>query len=110
MAPSVKDLKSPINNKDLIDFLEANHNIMIFGDSDAKKPVRSLVNEFGVEFDSVGYELRDYTADSITGDNILYSRNFFEPFKTSSKGIFTTNSDKPIAFTGGVGQVVDSNN
>ena len=47
------DLRSPISNKDLIEFLEANHNVMIFGDVDVKKPIRALVNEFGVEFENV---------------------------------------------------------
>ena len=63
MAPAVKgnlvyltpiiELRSPATNKELIEYLEANHNLMIFGDSDAKKPVRSLVNEFGTEFEAV---------------------------------------------------------
>lgn len=47
------DLKNPIATKDLIEFLEANHNLMVFGDSDVKRPVRNLVNEFGVEFENV---------------------------------------------------------
>jgi len=39
-------------NKELIEYLEANHNLMIFTDAEAKKPVRLLVNEFGVELES----------------------------------------------------------
>jgi len=46
-------LRTPLTNKDLIEFLEANKNIMIFGDIDAAKPIRSLVNEFGVEFENI---------------------------------------------------------
>jgi hypothetical protein len=46
-------LRTPLTNKDLIEFLEANKNIMIFGDTDAAKPIRSLVNEFGVEFENI---------------------------------------------------------
>lgn len=42
-----------MTNKDLVEFLQANHNIMIFGDNDSKKPIRTLVNEFGVEFENV---------------------------------------------------------
>lgn len=45
-------MRSPITNKDLIEYLEANHNLMIFADAEAKKPVRMLVNEFGIEFES----------------------------------------------------------
>jgi Oligosaccharyltransferase 48 kDa subunit beta len=38
----------------------------------------------------------------------VYSKNFFEPFTSTSKGIFSE-SEKPIAFSG-VGQIIDSNN
>jgi hypothetical protein len=37
--------------RELIEYLEANHNMMIFADAEAKKPVRLLVNEFGVDFE-----------------------------------------------------------
>jgi hypothetical protein len=47
------DLKSPLTSKDLIQFLEADHNILIFGENDAKKPIRGLVNEFGMEIENV---------------------------------------------------------
>lgn len=65
MAPSVRgkvslsltitiiDLKSPISNKDLIEFLEANHNMMIFLDTDSRKSLKMLANEFGVDFENV---------------------------------------------------------
>jgi len=52
VCQSSVELKSPLLNKDLIEYLEANHNLMIFADAEAKKPVRLLVNEFGVEFES----------------------------------------------------------
>jgi hypothetical protein len=53
MAPSVRDLKSPNSEKDLIDFVEANHNIMIFGDIDSRKAIRSLFNDFGADLENV---------------------------------------------------------
>ncbi len=40
--------------------------------------------------------------------NVVYSNNFFEPFTTTSKGIFSK-SERSIAFSG-VGQVLDANN
>jgi hypothetical protein len=40
--------------------------------------------------------------------NVVFSKNFFEPFTTTSKGIFSQ-SEKPIAFSG-VGQVLDPSN
>ena len=65
MAPAVKgkqnkkliddniDLRTPVSQKELIEFLDANHNLMIFSDSDVKRPVRELANKFGVEFENV---------------------------------------------------------
>ena len=47
------DLKSPINSKDLIQFVDANHNLMIFADAESRKSMRSLANEFGVDFENV---------------------------------------------------------
>lgn len=44
-------MKSPLMPRELIEYLEANHNMMIFADAEAKKPVRLLVNEFGVDFE-----------------------------------------------------------
>lgn len=45
------ELRTPIDPKDLITFLEANHNLMIFADAESKRPIRQLANEFGVEFE-----------------------------------------------------------
>lgn len=50
MAPSIKDMRSPISQSDLIQYLEANHNIMVVADEDTKMPLRSFVNNFGVDF------------------------------------------------------------
>ena len=40
---------------------------------------------------------------------MIYSRNLFEPFTSTSKGIFSQ-SEKPVAFTGGVAQIIDPEN
>jgi hypothetical protein len=56
-------MRSPINNKDLIEYLEANHNLMIFADAEAKKPVRVLVNEFGIEFENAVSGIRGILCD-----------------------------------------------
>ena len=45
------ELRTPIDPKDLITFLEANHNLMVFADAESKRPIRQLANEFGVEFE-----------------------------------------------------------
>jgi len=51
------ELKSPVDPKDLITFLEANHNLMVFADAESKRPIRQLANEFGVEFEAAVSEI-----------------------------------------------------
>ena len=51
--------------------------------------------------------MRDHTSRN-DGENLVYSRNLFEPFTTASKGIFTQ-PKSGIAYSG-VGQVIDTNN
>lgn len=110
MAPSIRDLRSPISNKDLIEFLEANHNMMVFLDTDSRKSLKMLANEFGVDFENVGYQLQDHESvySKPHDENVVFSSNFFEPFKTTSKGIFTI-PKKPIAFSG-IGHIIDPSN
>jgi len=110
MAPSVKELRNPITISDLKAYLEANHNLLIFGDTDAKKPIRSLVNEFGMEFENAGYEARDYNSDLQYDKekNVVFSKNLFSPFLHESKGIFSQ-SEKPVAFSG-VAMTLDPEN
>jgi hypothetical protein len=52
------ELRSPVDPKDLISFLEANHNLMVFADAESKRPIRQLANEFGVEFEAAVSEIR----------------------------------------------------
>jgi len=59
MAPSIRDLKSPISARELIAFLEADHNLMIFGDIDSRKSLRVLFNEFGADLEDVTFTLQD---------------------------------------------------
>jgi hypothetical protein len=77
MAPNTKgknsmafndiELKTPIMSRDLIEYLEANHNLMIFADAEAKKPVRLLVNEFGVEFEAAVSGISEYYVAILLG-------------------------------------------
>jgi len=53
--------------------------------------------------------VRDYSTNTNGNLNFVHSKNFFEPFLTTSKGIFSQ-SEKPIAFNNGLGQVLDSSN
>jgi hypothetical protein len=41
-------------------------------------------------------------------EEVVFSRNFFEPFKTTSKGIFTI-PERAVAFSG-IGHIIDPKN
>jgi len=58
MAPSIKEsvLDDSIKVEKLIEFFEAeNHNIIAFGDIDARKHFRSLALKFGVDYEPFHY-------------------------------------------------------
>jgi len=57
MATSARDLKSPVNQRDLIEYLESNHNLMIFADIDSRVAIRNLFNEFGADLEGVSFIL-----------------------------------------------------
>jgi len=59
-------MKTPIMSRDLIEYLEANHNLMIFADAEAKKPLRLLANEFGVEFEAAVSGISEYYTVRVT--------------------------------------------
>jgi oligosaccharyltransferase complex subunit beta len=59
-APTYSDTKkNEINIKNLLQFIDDGHDLMIFGSSDASKFMRELVNEFGVDFDDYNSEVKD---------------------------------------------------
>lgn len=55
MAPSVKSFGSDLKVKDLLEFVDFHHNIMLFASADSRKVVRDLANEFGCDFDDYGF-------------------------------------------------------
>ena len=59
-APTYSDTKkNEINIKNLLQFIDDGHDLMIFGSSDASKFMRELINEFGVDFDDYNSEVKD---------------------------------------------------
>lgn len=55
MAPTVKSYGSDLKVKDLLEYVDFHHNIMLFANSDSRKVVRDLANEFGADFDDYGF-------------------------------------------------------
>jgi hypothetical protein len=43
--------------KDILEFVDFHHNLMIFLNSESRQISRDLANEFGVNFDEYGYVL-----------------------------------------------------
>lgn len=57
MAPTVKSYGSDLKVKDLLEFVDFHHNLMVFADNKSRKVVRDLANEFGVDFEDYGFSM-----------------------------------------------------
>lgn len=57
MAPTVRSFGTDVNIKDLLEFVDFHHNLMIFANNKSRKITRDLANEFGVDFEDIGYTL-----------------------------------------------------
>ena len=55
MTPSVKSFGQDLKVKDLLDFVDYHHNLMVFANSQSRKVVRDLANEFGMDLDDYGF-------------------------------------------------------
>jgi oligosaccharyltransferase complex subunit beta len=110
MAPSTI-LKENLAQAELIDFVDKEgHNILMFADESSGITYRKLANQFGIDFEMVGYELRDHDNNnskkfSQEGE-VVFSSHLFEGIKDTP--IFTK-PEAEIAFRG-VGHLVDSTN
>lgn len=57
MAPTVKDYGADLKIKDILQFVDFHHNLMIFLNNESRQVSRELANEFGVNFEEYGYTL-----------------------------------------------------
>ena len=114
MAPSIKELKNPLGHKEIIDFVQAGHNLMVFGDRDTRKALKNLANEFGIDYENIGFTLYDSENEfSRSNSDAIFSSNIFEPLtdtsKQSQKTFSRPQKSNPIAYSG-IGQINDPNN
>jgi hypothetical protein len=58
MAPTVKSFGSDLKVKELLEFVDFHHNIMLFVNNESRKTVRELANEFGVDLEDYGYTMQ----------------------------------------------------
>jgi len=82
MAPTVKSFGLDMKIKDLLQFVDFHHNLMVFANDQSRKVVRDLVNEFGMDFEDYGYVMQGGLAPEGTdmkGENVAWSKGMFSP-------------------------------
>jgi len=110
MAPTVKSFGSDLGIKDILEFVDFHHNVMIFANNKSRKVTRDLVNEFGVDFEDIGFTMQGGAAPSSSSQSafktkdISWSSNLFEPLER----VFTK-PERPVLFEQGLGSVLDNN-
>lgn len=94
MAPTVKSFGSDLKIKELLQFIDFHHNIMVFASSESRLTVRDIANEFGMDFEDFGYTMQggampeDASQKAHKLSNVSWSSNIFEPLYENHK-IFT---------------------
>lgn len=110
MAPTVRSFGADVSIKDLLEFVDFHHNLMIFANNKSRKITRDLANEFGVDFEDIGYTLQGGQAPAQANQggfktrDVAWSSNLFEPLER----VFTK-LDRPVLIEDGLGSVIDSN-
>jgi len=61
MAPTVKSFGSDLTISHLLEFVDFHHNLMIFLNNESRTISRQLANEFGVDFEEIGYTVQGGT-------------------------------------------------
>ena len=112
MAPTVKSFGADLKVKELLEFVDFHHNIMLFVNNESRKTIRELGNEFGVDFEDYGYTMHGGSTPegasqkAFKMDNLSWSKNQFEPL-VGDKNVFTK-LNRPVMFEDGVGMLLDS--
>lgn len=116
MAPSVKSFGGDLKIKQLLEFVDFHHNLMVFLDSTSRKVHRALANEFGVDFEDYGFSMEGGSAPASSAQTAFrqsqtaWSAELFEPLdqsKGTGSGVFTK-PGRPVLFEDGVGAVLDT--
>ena len=87
MAPSLKEseIAKGLKVNDMMDFFETQgHNLMIFGDIDARRHTRKLANQFGVDFENYVSGIKHMTLRALTYLYSFVSRAAFLPQRLKS--------------------------
>ena len=57
MAPTVKSFGIDLTMKDILEFVDFHHNLMIFANGETRQVHRDLFNEFGADLEEYGYSM-----------------------------------------------------
>ena len=85
MAPTVKSFGADLKIKEILEFIDFHHNLMVFASSESRKTVREIANEFGMDFEDFGYTMQGGAMPESTSqgafkqNNVSWSANVFEP-------------------------------
>lgn len=108
MAPTVRSFGKEVKVKDLLDFVDGGHNIMVFASSDSRKVVRDIANEFGVDFEDYGYHMEGGEAPKTGAQASLsrtaWSSSLFEPLERVFSKL-----ERPVLYEDGIGSILDNN-
>ena len=109
MAPTAKSFGQDLSVKDILEFVDFHHNIMVFLNNQSRKISRELANAFGIDFEDIGFSMQAGTVQNQASapahavSNVAWSQNLFEPLAR----VFSV-PERPILFEDGVGAVLDT--
>ena len=109
MAPTVSKFGSDLSLKDILEFVDFHHNLMLFLNHESRKISRDLANEFGINFEEYGYVLNGgqgpakTAQDAFKSKNVAWTQNMFGPLDR----VFTA-PKRPILIEDGMGAVLDT--
>ena len=111
MAPTVSSYGKDLMIKDILEFVDFHHNIMVFFSNESKQISRKLANEFGADLEEAGYILNggvppeNSAQTAFVNEKLAWSKNMFQPLV----GKVFSKLDRPVLFEDGIGQVLDLN-
>lgn len=103
MTPTVKSFGSDLKVKDLLDFVDYHHNLMVFANSQSRKVIRDLANEFGIDLEDYGFIMKGGRSanPAFKTDKSTWSAELSKPLERVFSKL-----DSPVLFSDGVGMVV----
>eukprot|EP00744_Colponema_vietnamica_P003219 GILI01004968.1.p1 GENE.GILI01004968.1~~GILI01004968.1.p1 ORF type:complete len:425 (+),score=163.19 GILI01004968.1:46-1320(+) len=103
-APSAEELGGFVSVKNLLEFIDDGHHILVAGGSDISENIRELANECGVDFDDQGTSVWDPSSPEADKSLVRVSAA-----SATDAAVIVSKPKQPVLFQG-VGQMVSPNN